>query len=529
MKKSWRRRIRVGLGAAGLGILFVLYSWGISENPPGFYLDESGLTYNAYVLAHTGAGEFGPRFPLFFQCFSDGFIQTINPAQIYMLAAIFLVLPPSILLSRLYSAFFIFAACILLAFLAKRISGWRTVGVIVGASALLTPWFFDMRGLLIEAQFLPFPVALFLFVLFGVHKKEHWSAIDLSKLVGSLALMSYSTIAGRLLAPFLVLGLLLFATTRQRFVNVIKTGIFYGATLLPIVVFNWSHPGLLAKRFHETSYINPGVPWNQIASQFFDRYLEDQGLTGLLLNGDPLPRHHIPGSGGPFFFATFILAVIGLLVVVTRRRGEPWWRFILYGLAISIVPGAIGVYAFHATRLLAYPVFLLVLTVPALEWLLARTQASHPILVGNESGAAAGQDSQNNKGQGLKLTIPRVVRFCFLLSLLTLTGVEAYRFQTVFRREGPKRSYEFDVTYKAAYDAAIRQPSRPIYLEDGRWGPAYIHALWYAVLEKRPRSEFVHLKPGASAPPGAIVISSGDCQRCETLMRSSIYQVYKSL
>lgn len=508
MKDPWRRRIKIGLGVAGLGILFVLYSWGITSNPPGFYLDESGLTYNAYVLSRTGAGEFGPKFPLFFQCFSDGFVQTINPAQIYMLAAIFLVLPPSILVARLFSAFFIFGACILLGLLARRISGRRTIGVIVGASALLTPWFFDMRGLLIEAQFLPFPVALFLLALFSVHKKENWNAVDVLKLVGCLALMSYSTIAGRFLAPFFVLGLLLFATNRQRFINVIKTGIAYGVTLLPIVVFNWSHPGLLAKRFHETSYIRPGAGWSRIVSQFFDRYLEDQSLTALLLNGDPLGRHHLPGSGGPFLVATFILAFIGLLVVLAHRRAEPWWRFILYGLVISIVPGAIGVYAFHATRLLAYPVFLLVLTVPALEWLLAKAP----------------------KREAFQLVLPRAARLSLLFVLLMLTGVQAYRYQTVFRREGPKRAYDFDVSYKAAYDAAIRQPLRPIYLEDGRWGPGYIHALWYAVLEKRPRSEFVHLKPGATPPPGAIVISSGDnCQRCETLMRSSIYYVYKAL
>jgi hypothetical protein len=506
VENSWRRRTKVGLGAAGLGILFVLYSWGISANPPGFYLDESGLAYNAYLVAHTGAGEFGPHFPLFFQCFSDGFIQTINPAQIYMLAAIFLFLPPSIVLARLFSALCIFSACIFLGLLATRISGRRAIGVVVGATALLTPWFFDARGLLIEAQFLPFPLTLFLLALFGVHKKENWNAIDVFMLVGSLVLMSYSTIAGRLLAPFLVLGLLIFANTRQRFLSVIKTGIFYGMSLLPIVVFNWGHPGLLTKRFNETSYIKPGVAWNQIASQFFDRYLEDQGLTALLLNGDPLPRHHLPGSGGAFFFATLILALIGLFLVVARRGAEPWWRFVLYGLVIAIVPGAIGIYQFHATRLLAYPVFLLVLTVPALEWLLARRTASDPI------------------------AMPRPARFCLLFLLLTLTGVEACWYQTVFRREGPKRAYDFDVPYKAAYDAATKQPARPIYLEDGRWGPAYIHALWYAVLEKRPTSEFVHLKPGASAPAGAIVISSGEsCQRCETLMRSGVYQVYKAL
>lgn len=503
---SWRRLATVGLKAAGLAVLFVLYCWGISENPPGFYLDESGLTYNAYVLAHTGAGEFGPRFPLFFQCFSDGFIQTINPAQIYMLAVVFLILPPSILLSRLFSAFFIFGACILLGFLATRISGRRAIGVIVAALALATPWFFDVRGLLIEAQFLPFPLALFLLALFAVHKKEKWNAIDISKLVGSLVLMSYSTIAGRVLAPFLVLGLLFFANTKQRFVSIIKTGVAFGITLLPILFFNLSHPGLLTKRFNEISYIKPGVGWNEIASQFAHRYLEDQSLTGLLLNGDPLPRHHVPGSGGVFLIGAFILALIGLLIVVARRMTDPWWRFILYGLVIAIVPGAIGTYAFHATRLLAYPVLLLVLTVPALEGLLARTTASDPI------------------------PIPRAARICLLFSLLVLTVVEAWQYQSVFRREGPKRAYDFDVPYKAAYDAAIKQPTRPIYLEDGRWGPAYIHGLWYAVLEKRPRSEFIHLKPGATAPPGAIVISSAEnCQHCETVMRSGVYQVYKSL
>ena len=502
LKNTWRRPLRIGLGIAGLGILFALYSLGLSQNPPGFFLDESGLTYNAYLVAHTGAGEFGPHFPLFFQCFSDGFIQTINPAQIYLLAVLFLFLPPSILLSRLFSAFFIFSACILLGLLARRISGRRTIAIIVAATALLTPWFFDARGLLIEAQFLPFPVALFLLAVFRVHKKEKWDAVDVLILVGSLFLMSYSTIAGRLLAPFFVLGLLFFATTKQRFISVITTGFFFGLTLLPIAVFNWSHPGLLAKRFHETSYIRPGVPFGEVASRFIDRYIEDQALPPLLLNADPLPRHHVPGSGGAFFFATFIVAMIGLFVVVTRYTAEPWWRFILYGLGIAIVPGAIGIYQFHATRLLAYPVFLLVLTVPALEWLVARSSRG----------------------------LPRLGRFGLLFLLLALTAVEARRYQTVFRREGPKRSFDFDVPYKAAYDAATRQPIRPIYLEDGRWGPAYIHALWYAALEKRPRSEFVHLEPGISAPPGKIVITSADsCHHCETLMRSGVYQVYKSL
>jgi hypothetical protein len=89
---------------------------------------------------------------------------------------------------------------------------------------------------------------------------------------------------------------------------------------------------------------------------------------------------------------------------------------------------------------------------------------------------------------------------------------------------------DFDVVYKSAYDAAVRQPVRPIYLEDGKGGPAYIHALWYATVEKRSRSEFVHLAPGAKAPAGKVVISTAEnCQGCETLMTAGIYRVYKAL
>ena len=125
--------------------------------------------------------------------------------------------------------------------------------------------------------------------------------------------------------------------------------------------------------------------------------------------------------------------------------------------------------------------------------------------------------------------MPRAARLLILCSLLALTTVEAYRYQTVFRRDGPRREGEFDVDYKVAYDAAVSQPTRPIYLEDGKWGPAHIHALWYATLEKRPRSEFVVLEPGVKPPRGAVVISTGDnCDQCETIKRAYIYYVYKA-
>jgi hypothetical protein len=117
-----------------------------------------------------------------------------------------------------------------------------------------------------------------------------------------------------------------------------------------------------------------------------------------------------------------------------------------------------------------------------------------------------------------------------LLALLVMMGVETYRFQKVYSREGPNRTFHFDIGYKAAYDAALNQPERPIYLEDGKWGPAYIHAMWYATIEKRPKSEFVHLRGQDKAPPGKVVISTNDsCDQCATIARIGVFHVFKTL
>jgi len=46
-----QKALRILLCATAVVLLFSLYTWGISENPPGFYLDESGAAYNAYLVS----------------------------------------------------------------------------------------------------------------------------------------------------------------------------------------------------------------------------------------------------------------------------------------------------------------------------------------------------------------------------------------------------------------------------------------------------------------------------------------------
>src|SRR5215467_15185449 len=204
--------LRILLYATAVILLFRLYTWGVSQNPPGFYLDESATAYNAYLVSRTGAGEFGPRFPILFQEYAEENPTYINPLTIYLLAIVFRFLPPSILVARMFAAFWMFAACLLLGVLAKRISGQRKIGIIVAGSALLTPWFFELGRLVFDAHLSAFAVVVFLFAAYRIQSKEIWVWRDAAMVGGGLALVTYGYFAGRVLAPLFALGLLLLAT-----------------------------------------------------------------------------------------------------------------------------------------------------------------------------------------------------------------------------------------------------------------------------------------------------------------------------
>jgi len=523
-----QRALRILLCVAAVVVLFSLYTWGISQNPGGFCLDESANAYNAYLVSRTGAGEFGPRFPILFQEFAVSNPNYLNPLAIYLLAIVFRFLPPSILVARMFAAFWMFAACLLLGVLATRISGQRKIGIIVGATALLTPWLFETSRLAWEPHFSTFTVVLFLLAAYRIQSKETWNWQDIAMVAGSLAAITYGYPSGRVLAPLFALGLVLFATTKHRFLGVLKAWLAYGVTLAPLILFNRSHPGVLTKRLYEVSYIRPGVPWKQIkesASELIRRYLEDQSLTALLITGDYHPRHHVTGSGGAILFATFILAMIGLGLIIARRWREPWWRFVIYGLAVSILPGAITNEPFHQLRLMGYAVFLLVLTIPALEWLLAPDEVRRSAC----RASAEGLSGEPGRGAPVSHGLSRPIRLAILVMLLTATVAQAIDFQLTFWRKGPERVNEFDTLYKPLYDAAVAQPQRPIYLENGQWGPAYMHAYWYATVEGRPLSQFVHLVDGAKPPAGAIVLSSNsECQNCQAIQKSGCYLLYRA-
>jgi hypothetical protein len=503
----------------GLALLFLLYINRIATNPPGFYVDESAIAYNAYCIAHTGAGEFGEKFPLFFPVYTNGWVQHANPTQIYLLAIPFLVCKPTIWLARAYSASWVFLACVLLGLLARRVSGQRRIGFIVGLIAILTPWLFEVSRLVMETFFYPMALTLFLLALFHAQKKESWSWPTIAMLAATLMLLTYTYTIGRLLGPLLAFGLVLFVISHERLVSVIKTWVVFALTLAPLLIYRLRHPEALTQRFYLISYIKLNSPWKEIAPKFIRRYLEDFTLVNLLLDGDGNPRHHVPGSLGSFLIGAFMLVLIGLVVIVVRHWREPWWRFVIFGAAAAIVPGALTPDQFHSLRIVAYPVFLLVLTIPGLMFLFEQPKDEDSELANVDVGPREVTRSP---------TLSSTARQTILAVSLAAVALQALYFQKIYRREGPERGWVFDAAYKNVYDAAVALPDRPIYLIDGN-EPAYEHANWYATVEGRKLSEFVHYGEIRRVPSGSLVIGSQpSCVNCQVIMKSGDYLLYRS-
>lgn len=91
-------------------LVVVSYFAGLPKNPPGFFIDEASIAYNANSIAQQGADEHGQTFPLYFRAFGE----YKSPLYIYVLAALFRITGPSVFVARLLSAVLGLSAALLL-------------------------------------------------------------------------------------------------------------------------------------------------------------------------------------------------------------------------------------------------------------------------------------------------------------------------------------------------------------------------------------------------------------------------------
>ncbi len=470
----------------------ILYTQRLTTNPAGFYIDESSIAYNAHLIAQTGRDEHNESWPLYFRAFGD----YKNPVYVYLLAAIFKVTGPSIRVARLLSATLGFTTALIIGLLAWRITKRREVVLVITLTAFLTPWLFELSSVVIEVALYPLLIALLLLVVQSISQKEKWNWFETVTLAFVLALLTYAYSIGRVLAPLLALGLLAFLN-RARLVSILKVWVFYGLSLIPLLVFQQRHPGALSARYQLITFITPQTTYAEDAWQFVRHFVGNINPWKMIVSGDPNAYQIASVYGaGPVLAATFLLTVAGLVLLVRRKGLNAWWCFVIYGLAVSFVPASLTKDYFHTLRLAAVPVFILTLTIPTFEWMFARNTR---------------------------------LRRAILIASIVLILAQGMLFQWQFRASAglTRRLNLFDADYASTILPTAMNASgdRPIYIADAPPIPGYIQASWYATVERIPRDRFIVLAPDAGAPDGTVITTEDTCPRCAVLFERWPYKV----
>ena len=292
--------------------------WITPSNPPGYHRDEAALSYNAYSISTSLRDEDGGLLPLFFRSFGD----YKSPVYPYLLAGVFRVTGPRAEVARGLSAVLVLAAVLLLGFLARRITGSTVIGLLVLVLAGFTPWLFELGRVALEVSAQPVLITLLLLALESAWRRNDWT-IRGGLVVGSvLGLLLYSYTGNRLLAPLLAGALATFAA-RGRWRWLLAAWGSFAAFLVPLGVYALRHPGALTARYGATTITREGRSRLWIVLQAIANWFHDINPWHWATAGDPAPYVH-NGGYGALYGAVVALAIVGSVIVLTRRRADVW-------------------------------------------------------------------------------------------------------------------------------------------------------------------------------------------------------------
>ena len=193
--------------------------------------------------------------------------------------------------------------------------------------------------------------------------------------------------------------------------------------------------------------------------------------------GDPKPYTDV--GAGELFAVTMLLALGGILCIITRATRDRWWLWVLLGLLLASIPAALTPDRHDTLRLAALPVFYLLLASLGLHWLMTRPRR-------------------------------RVVTVALAVAAAALFAQWAY-FVDEYSSHRPSRTALFDADVPRLLQRAFSGGATVYMDHDDRY--AETQARWYALTHHIDRARVSVLPDGGFAPPGAMVF--GRTQACD--------------
>jgi len=202
------------------------------DNPPGFYVDEAGVSYEAFSLLHTGADRWGIRLPVYFISWGSG--QSVLYA--YLSIPFIALFGLNVFASRLPSLFVGILTLPLMYVTVKRAYG-RTAALWATFALAILPWHVMISRWALDANLLPFFLLLGTYTVTRALDSPRPGGRELALVAWGLALYAYAI--AFIVVPILLL--LFLVSCRQRLIRYwrewARAGIAFVFLALPIVLF----------------------------------------------------------------------------------------------------------------------------------------------------------------------------------------------------------------------------------------------------------------------------------------------------
>ena len=378
------RRLWVGAIALLAAMVAVRNVVDLSGSPPGLYVDEASIGYNAWTIAHFGVDEHGIHFPLFFQAFGE----YKNPIYVYAVAALVRFLPLTVAVERFPAALFGGAVVGFLTAAAWRLTGSRVITIGTLALVGFTPW------LVIESR-----VGFETISMVALLSAALWCLSSRTPTPRQFG------IAGVLLA-FAIYG---YTTARLEIILIaIVIAIAWGLAkaagwwraLIPVAAgyavlgaYSLLNPGALTGRFAAISIWADGAPLSVVVDRFLANYLSYFSPSFLFIQGDANPRQNTE-IGGMLLWVTAPLLIAGVLVC-WRRRHEPLVRFLVAAILLAPIAAALTnngtPHALRSSGMFPFLVVLAVLGADGIRGALAGRSGAGRAVAGGIAVALAAQ------------------------------------------------------------------------------------------------------------------------------------------
>jgi len=334
---------------------FFLRFINVSNNPPGLYIDEASIGYNAYNLLTVGKDEYGRAYPLWFQSFGDYKL----PVYIYSVVGTMAVLGKTELAVRLPSVIAGTATIAVIYFFLEKLIYLETdkklqkrikyLPLLASSLLAISSWHihFSRGGFEVTVGTFFYLLGWYLFLSFK--DKHRLISIIMCIISFLIALYTYDIFRFLSILAFLYIAFDLKIYKKK------KSYYFVLPTLLlslPMILFSLTTQG--SERFESTSAFSQIAAvsvWQKILLYplvYLNNYFSFFSLDFLFNFGDGIGRHQIPNFGELYLWQLpFFLA--GIYFLCKQAKSKITFLTFFFFISTPII-AAIAVPSPHALR-----------------------------------------------------------------------------------------------------------------------------------------------------------------------------------